>query len=137
MTILNIGRITINGEESFLASRPINYLLKKINSKLDYNPFDDSTDKEYNATWLIKNNILYLKTIEFTDSFKYKEEVSTVLFKHESLIADWYNGVLLAYSGDPVWFRKGIHPVYEKELIFKVENGVVVDHEVIVNELPF
>jgi hypothetical protein len=31
----------------------------------------------------------------------------------------------------------GVDPVYEKELIFKVENGVVVNHEVIENELPF
>jgi hypothetical protein len=39
--------------------------------------------------------------------------------------------------GNPIGYIIGVDPVYEKELKFKIENGVVVDHEVIENEIPF
>ena len=63
--------------------------------------------------------------------------VLSFLETEDSNAADWYSGVLIAYGGKPVWYRKGVDPVYEKELILKIESGVVVNHEVVENELPF
>lgn len=121
-----------------LISKPISYLLSKVDSKFEYNPFEVSIDNEYSSTWQIKNNILFLEEIEFADGYRYKQQVTSILSSdNSSNVADWFNGMLIAYGGDPLWYKDGTDPVYEKELIFRIESEVVVDHEVIENEIPF
>jgi len=51
--------------------------------------FEVSGNKEYTATWLIKNNILNLDKIEFEDSFNYKSKVLSFLETKDKGIADW------------------------------------------------
>jgi len=129
-------KLILEGVELLLISRSISHLERLVNPELVSNPFDAPKDIQYKATWQIKNNILFIDEIEFSDGYRYKEEVNSLL-KSDSKVADWYSGILIAYGGDPIYYRNGVDPVYEKELIFKIENGVVVDHEVIENEIPF
>ena len=65
-------KIIINNEEFILRVSPLEALIQKINTSTEYKPYDVPKEKEYSAKWIIRDNVLYLKSIEYHDNFKFK-----------------------------------------------------------------
>jgi len=130
-------KIIINNEELMLKISPIETLIKKNDSNKDFKPIDVPKKKEYSAEWKIKDNVLYLKSIDYHKGFKLQDELNSYLFRHMNGWAYWYSGLLIVDIGKPLWYREGKYPVYEKEIIFQVQDGIITDNEEIENEIPF
>lgn len=79
----------------------------------------------YIGTWEIKNNKLYL-----VDFYGYTEDGDVgidYLFKNKKeVIASWYTGELRVPQGKMIkYIYAGFGSIYEKELIFHIQNGII------------
>lgn len=86
--------------------------------------FSTACWRQYQGVWEIKNSMLYLNEL--------KGRFKTV--SDEPLFAEWFTGTLTVPEGEILqYMHMGFSTVYEKEIHYKIENGVVTGRKEIDN----
>ncbi len=88
-----------------------------------------SCRRGYVATWEIKNNALYLVSIEGILEGEKQASISDVFpGKSPPILADWYNGKLGVAHGKVIG-REGWTLIYEHEEALTLKSGKIVSRE--------
>jgi hypothetical protein len=76
--------------------------------------------REYIGTWEIKDGKFYLRRL--VGCYRFRDE--------EPIFADWVSGTLRIPMGERLQYvHMGFGSVYEKDLLIKLEKGIVVSRE--------
>ena len=123
-------KIIIQGKEELMAFCPslppnILALVKSENIKAT------ACWRGYIATWEIKDDNLYLLNVE--DIF------SKIIFfnalKNKPILANWVSGTIIVIKGEMLEFvHMGFGSIFQEEIHFEIENGVVKSLKTISNE---
>ena len=92
--------------------------------KIDGIIYSTACWRGYIGTWEIKDDKFYLKKIDG----------AVRLAKKEPIQATWFTGVLRIPQGKELHYvHMGFGSIYERDLLIKIQEGVVVDQKVIDN----
>jgi len=95
-------------------------------NKIQSSVFSTACWRKYIGTWEIRDNKLYLVSIEGI----FRLNSDTPIF------ADWYSGTLNIPRGNcSKYIHMGFESVYERYTLISVERGIVIDYKDIVPEL--
>lgn len=147
--------ILINGEPHALYKNPLeSYLREKWRRPAYLKPHYTSNMRGYVATWEISENKLYLTKVMIyragwlcrikcffgqTDCYPDRENYNALgkIFRVKNkskVLADWYSGSLRIPTGKQLQYvHEGYQSRYEKDLIFKVRNGIIIGQYTIGN----
>ena len=98
---------------------------------------DVPSTKSSSVVWIIRNNILFVQHADLSGESSNRVNDFNFCTRSELIHASWFNGVMIAQTGEITWYREGKYPMYETELILKIEKGIITNHDVIFNECPF
>jgi hypothetical protein len=126
MTAQTCEKLILDGVETSMACCPPlpdgHPRIYEPSSEIDY--IDSSCWRGYIGTWEIKYGRFYL--VDLCGRLTLREG--------EPIFAEWFSGVLHVPKGDLLHYvHQGFLSVYEQELRIKIENGVVVDTQIIDN----
>jgi len=86
--------------------------------------FSTACWRNYVGHWEIKKGILYLNNI--TGAYRLNSETPVK--------AEWFTGIIRVPQGKMIkYVHMGYESVYEKDMFFHIENGAVVDVEIVDN----
>jgi hypothetical protein len=92
----------------------------------------------YVGTWEIVDDRLYM--VELTGKLEDGSDanLATIFPSHpDKVFAHWYSGKISIHQGQRIKYVPGYSSVYEKDLFFIIDKGVVTNVEVILNcKLP-
>lgn len=129
--------ILIEGEKMDLYTNPLEeYWTKKKKKRPAFYPLD-SCRRGYIATWEVKDNQLFLRSIEgnmekrilFIGRKSVKCSIRTIFSKadHKGIKAEWFSGKLRIPNGKMTQYEhSGYDSRFEKELIITVDQGNVI-----------
>lgn len=126
------------GEKRTLCSQPLGSFLASCASTLKFRATNSALWRGYVGTWSIENDRLYLVGLRgcvATDGVM-REVGLDALFPGypDGVFAHWFTGELRCPSGALLrYVHQGYHSVYEKDLFFRVQRGVVLEERVVVN----
>lgn len=134
MTLHVEEKIIINGEKYDLLSRPFEPFLKVLDVKLI--PFGSYCWRGYMGEWKIENNVLYLAKIKLRYDPKDEKKITPLKFDDVIFQATWYTGELRVGVGEKVFYHHSYVPMYEKEMLIQVDQGLITNHHFKENEIP-
>jgi hypothetical protein len=130
-------KLIYNGEETWMASEPLNQYLQ---SRTDIKFVSPSTAcwRGYFGQWEIKDNNLYLTGLKAYIE-DYKEVDLNYLFPGQNIIfANWFNGKIRIPLGEMLDYRHmGYASLFEKDLFLVFENGTLVHQYEVDNETEY
>ncbi len=130
-TIQAPDELTYKGETKPMLTNPLEqYFETHPRPEGVFNALCSAIWRGYIATWEIKENNLYLVNLKEGGCEANAPEIplSKIFRNQQSPVkASWYSGVL------KIPIRNG--SIYEKELILTIENGVLINEELITNLL--
>ncbi len=130
-------KLIYNGEETWMASEPLNQYLQ---SRTDIKFVSPSTAcwRGYFGQWEIKDNNLYLTGLKAYIE-DYKEVDLNYLFPGQNIIfANWFNGKIRIPLGEMLNYRHmGYASLFEKDLFLIFENGTLVNQYEVDNETEY
>jgi hypothetical protein len=88
----------------------------------------------YVCTWKINGNELYLIGIKGYSSQGGNVDVSSFFPHMDKVKADWYTGKLKVFTGAILRYDF-YEDIYEKDLIFEIQNGNVIKKDIIDNRV--
>lgn len=135
MTAQRRERLLYKGEEIWMATVPLNQYIQNRDD-LKFICYSTACRRGYYGSWEIRDNKLFLIGLKaYTEG--YKEVGLNYLFPgQEKVFADWFSGEIKIPQGE---ILKYVHmeyaSIFEKDLILKLEKGVVIDEILIDNRV--
>ena len=134
-------RITYEGEPGSLFTNPLEPYFTKDNPRPEFAAPHTACWRGYIGSWEIREGALYLTDLNawMRDSSGKAAPVGfEAVFpgKRAPLKADWFTGTLRIPRGKPLrYVHMGYQTVYEKEVLLRIEAGMVVDRQRIDNRI--
>ena len=136
MTVQVEEKIIIDGNKYVLLSEPLEPLLKRFKKNLKLEPYGSYCWRGYVGTWSIRNNVLYLEHLKINYHPQDEDLLAPLLVDKLHYVAEWYTGELRVPFGKQYERTSYYHPLHEKEMVFAVENGLILNHKIIENDEP-
>ena len=136
MTAQSRERLLYKGEEVGMTAEPLNQYLKNGND-IGFVFTNTACWRGYRGKWEIMEGKLYL--IEITGSTHYAVVDLNYLFPgQEKVFASWFSGEISIPQGEMLkYVHMGYGSIYEKDLVLKFEEGVLLEEKVIDNREDF
>lgn len=141
MTAQTREKLIYNGEEYRLATEPLQPYLDK--NKIKFVAPSTACWRGYYGSWLIENGKLYLTDLTAYAQIQTNErsifdgvEVGLeYLFPNQNKVfAEWFTGTLRIPHGEMIrYVHSGYKSIYEKELLLKIESGILISSHKIDN----
>ena len=137
-----------NGTNYALCAEPLEKYLKEQRPDIDFVWDSTACWRGYQGTWQIREGKLYLMKREGRlrkpgDHEKYPKNDPDAFKKcfpdvgEDGLFADWFSGEMRCPYGDLLnYVHAGYASTYRKELVVKIDNGIVVGEVMKENEVP-
>lgn len=126
MTAQARERLIFNGEETSMASEPLEEYLK---SKSDITFVSNTSTcwRGYYGTWEITDNKLYLNKLKaYIEGFK-EVDLNYLFPEQNQVFANWFNGEIRIPKGELLEsIHAGYASIYDTDLFLVFENGVLV-----------
>lgn len=134
MTAQARERIIYKGEETRIASEPLNEYLKNIND-IKFVSNSSACWRGYFGQWEIKDNNLFLIGLKAYIE-DYKEVGLDYLFPgQDSVFANWFSGKIRIPQGEMLdYVHMGYASLYERDLFLVFEKGVLIKEYLVDNE---
>jgi len=126
-----------NGERFAMHTEPLGYYLK-TRPEIDFYYNLSICIRGYHGTWEIRENKLFL--ISLKAGLRNGEIVGlSYLFpEEEAVFAGWFSGEIRLPVGEQlVYVHMAYASLFEKDIILRFENGVLVDEKIIDNTEEF
>ena len=67
-----------------------------------------------------------------------KDEEKMIPLKIDDVVyqATWYTGELRIALVEPTYYHQSYQPMYKKEMILNIEEGLIMNHKIVKNEVP-
>jgi hypothetical protein len=119
-------------QEYLLYCEPLEMFWDDPNPKPDFIPPHTACWRGYIASWMIQDGRLFLAGIE-TENEHLKMD-SVFPGKKSPIFADWFSGRLRIPQGEMLqYIHMGYESRYESDLFLFVENGTIINQELVVN----
>ena len=121
-----------------MASEPFGDYLETLEGAPTFSPPDTACWRGYYGKWKIEDNKLYLTGLEgfiSTPDNQYKEIDLNYFFPDQKKVfAEWFTGEIRIPMGEMIeYIHMGYHSKYERDLIIRIENGLVISKNEIKN----
>lgn len=137
MTAQEGERLLYKGEETWMATEPLNQYLQNRND-IKFVSLSTACWRGYYGQWEIKDRKLYL--IELQAYIKgYGEVGLDYLFPGQNTVfANWFSGKITIPQGEMLaYVHMGYASIYERDLILEIKNGELINEYVVQNEEEF
>jgi len=134
MTVQVAEIIRYKGKNKYMQTEPLQQYLEKEGRS--FSSFDSSCWRGYYALWEFNNNKLYL--VELVNClFKNKVDLQNMFNQNqEKVFANWYSGDIVIPTGELLEEGLfGIDNVYERNIILKFKNGILISEKEVDNTL--
>lgn len=130
-------RLIFNGEETWMASEPLNQYLQ---NRSDIKFISQSTAcwRGYFGQWEIKDNKLHLIGLKaYLEGYR-EVDLNYLFPRQKQVFADWFSGKIRVSQGEMLdYVHMGYASLYERDLILEIKNGELVNEYVVDNEQEF
>ena len=138
MTAQSMEIIYVEGRRHYMASEPFGDYLETLEGAPTFSPPDTACWRGYYGKWKIEDNKLYLTGLEgfiSTPDNQYKEIDLNYFFPDQKKVfAEWFTGEIRIPMGEMIeYIHMGYHSKYERDLIIRIENGLVISKNEIKN----
>lgn len=132
MTAQMFDKIILEDQEYLLYCEPLEAFWDKFNPKPDFEPPHTACWRGYLASWMVQDGRLFLTGIETENENLELDKVFPG--KRTPIFADWFSGRLRVPKGEMTqYIHMGYESIYESDLFLIVENGMIVNEELINN----
>lgn len=124
--------LVYKGKDFWFDTEPLDPYLKE--RQISFNAPNTACWRGYIGDWLIESKKLYLVGLRayiskhnLNNCFESEEVGLDYLFPGQhKVFASWFSGILCIPHGELLEYVRGYCPLYEKEFLIKIRQGVVV-----------
>jgi len=139
MTAQALERITYLGKRYSLRSLPLDSYFSDAHPKPDFGAitlsFCSACWRGYVGSWEIDGDQLLLIDILLPFSESEQSLLHLVSAQKPPIVANWYTGELRLQKGEPLRYDFDWSAIYEEEIVFNVERGVIVSSHIVDHRL--
>lgn len=124
-----------NAKRFFMATEPLNQYFKYKSIPQDFVMQNTACWRGYRGTWKIKKQKMYLTELKAYVKGNKQVDIEYVFPEQQEVFAEWFNGVIRIPHGKMFkHVHLGYESIFEKELLLKFNNGILIEEKTIKNQ---